>query len=93
VITLGLVALVLAFPLAAYCAFRHDAGISAIVAHLQALREQVETWQAAHDHQVTSLCRRMTDVEAAAARAEEEARIVSVQLTELCEGLSHVRQR
>ena len=90
---LALSALVLAFPLAAYCAIRHDAGIAALRGQLQALREQVEAWQAAHDHQVDSLCRRMTDVESAAARAEEEARIVSLQLTELCEGLSHVLQR
>lgn len=54
---------------------------------LDALCQQVVAWQAAHDHQVASLDRRMRDVEVAAARAEEEARIVSVQMAELTQGL------
>jgi hypothetical protein len=54
---------------------------------LDALQRQVTAWQAAHDHQVASLDRRMRDVEVAAARAEEEARIVSVQMAELTQGL------
>ncbi len=54
---------------------------------LDALYSQVVAWQAAHDHQVESLDRRMRDVEHAAARAEEEARIVSLQMADLTEGL------
>ncbi|HEY3142428.1 MAG TPA: hypothetical protein VGJ86_14920 [Acidimicrobiales bacterium] len=54
---------------------------------LEALHRQVVAWQAAHDHQVASLDRRMRDVEEAAARAEEEARIVSVQMADLTQGL------
>jgi hypothetical protein len=44
-------------------------------------------WQASHDHQVSSLDRRMRDVEEAAGRAEEEARIVSIQMAELSRNL------
>jgi hypothetical protein len=44
------------------------------------LIHQVGRWQAAHDHQVTSMDRRMCDVEASTARAERETRILSIQL-------------
>lgn len=47
---------------------------------VEALRHEVVRWQAAHDHQVASMDRRMRDVEMAAARAEREARILSHQL-------------
>lgn len=60
---------------------------SELECRLEALYSQVVAWQAAHDHQVESLDRRMRDVETAAARAEEEARIVSVQMAELTQGL------
>ena len=50
---------------------------------LEGLHGQVVSWQAAHDHQVAGIDRRLRDVEASAARAENEARIVSVQLTNL----------
>jgi TolA-binding protein len=64
-----------------------DPGSSELQGRLEALNRQVVAWQAAHDHQVASLDRRMRDVEEAAARAEEEARIVSVQMAELTQGL------
>lgn len=76
---------------AAYLGYRQvigdDPGSSELQQRLDALYRQVVAWQAAHDHQVASLDRRMRDVETAAARAEEEARIVSVQMAELTQGL------
>jgi hypothetical protein len=62
-------------------------GVGELRHRLDALHRQVVAWQAAHDHQVASLDRRMRDVEVAAARAEEEARIVSVQMAELTQSL------
>ena len=50
---------------------------------LEGLHGQVVSWQAAHDHQVAGIDRRLRDVEASAARAENEARVVSMQLTNL----------
>lgn len=87
-VALGLVSLL---ALAAFLGGRQflgdDPGSSELQRRLDALHGQVVAWQAAHDHQVASLDRRMRDVEAAAARAEEEARIVSVQMAELTQGL------
>lgn len=60
-----------------------DPGVGDMRKRLEALHRQVVAWQAAHDHQVASLDRRMRDVENAASRAEEEARIVSVQMADL----------
>jgi hypothetical protein len=54
---------------------------------LEGLHGQVLSWQAAHDHQVEGIDRRLQDVEASAARAENEARIVSVQLANLSTSL------
>lgn len=54
---------------------------------LEGLYGQVVSWQAAHDHQVEGIDRRLRDVEASAARAENEARMVSVQLTDLSRSL------
>jgi len=54
---------------------------------LEGLCGQVVSWQAAHDHQVEGLDRRLQDVEASAARAENEARMVSVQLVDLSRSL------
>ncbi|HMG41397.1 MAG TPA: hypothetical protein VK611_08705 [Acidimicrobiales bacterium] len=54
---------------------------------LEGLHGQVVSWQAAHDHQVEGIDRRLRDVEASAARAENEARIVSVQLADLTRSL------
>jgi hypothetical protein len=102
-VTTALIALglVMVLTLAAYLGGRQllgdDPGSSDLHQRLDALYEQVVAWQAAHDHQVASLDRRMQDVEAAAARAEEEARIVSVQMAELtqnlCRRLEQVEQR
>jgi hypothetical protein len=64
-----------------------EPGLGDLRTRLEALHRQVVAWQAAHDHQVASLDRRMRDVEVAAARAEEEARIVSVQMAELTQNL------
>ena len=60
-----------------------DPGVGDLRKRLEALHRQVVAWQAAHDRQVASLDRRMRDVETAASRAEEEARIVSVQMADL----------
>jgi predicted nucleic acid-binding Zn-ribbon protein len=87
---LGFVGLALALVAAAYCGSRqlpYETGMGDLRGRLEALREQMEAWQSAHDHQVVTLDRRMADVESAAARAEEEARIVSLQVAELSEGL------
>jgi hypothetical protein len=54
---------------------------------LEGLHGQVVSWQAAHDHQVEGIDRRLRDVEASAARAENEARLVSMQLTNLSSSL------
>jgi hypothetical protein len=54
---------------------------------LEGLCGQVVSWQAAHDHQVAGIDRRLRDVEASAARAENEARMVSVQLVDLSRSL------
>ena len=74
-----------------------EPGLVDLRKRLEELHRQVVSWQAAHDHQVESLDRRMRDVEEAAARAEEEARIVSVQMAELTRGvvqrLEQVEQR
>jgi hypothetical protein len=55
---------------------------------LDQLQAQLHSWQAAHDHQVDNIDRRLNQVEECAARAENEARIVSAQLGELTEMLS-----
>lgn len=65
-----------------------EPGLGDLRTRLEALHRQVAAWQAAHDHQVASLDRRMRDVEQAAGRAEEEARIVSMQMVELSQRLA-----
>jgi hypothetical protein len=50
---------------------------------LEGLHGQVVSWQAAHDHQVEGIDRRLRDVEASAARAEND----SMQLTNLSSSL------
>jgi hypothetical protein len=64
---------------------RRRLGNRGIERRLDALYQQVVAWQAAHDHQVEQIDRRMRDVETSAARAENEARIVSVQMAEMSE--------
>jgi hypothetical protein len=63
-------------------------GTRGIERRLEALYRQVMAWQAAHDHQVESIDRRMRDVESSAARAENEARMVSVQMAEMSESIA-----
>jgi hypothetical protein len=87
---LGLVGLVAGVGAVLFVVCRHhlaSKGMAELRVHLDALHRQVVAWQAAHDHQVELLDRRMRDVEVAAAGAQEEARIVSVQLAELTQGL------
>jgi hypothetical protein len=55
---------------------------------LEELYEQLQSWQAAHDHQVAGIDRRLGHVEEMAARAENEARIVAAQMSELNQVLS-----
>jgi hypothetical protein len=89
-VTLLSLVLVVTISASVYYCLRHvlEVGRSdELEQRLDALYSQVVAWQAAHDHQVESLDRRMRDVETAAARAEEEARIVSVQMAELTQGL------
>jgi hypothetical protein len=74
----GAVGMPLAVLAARWC-LRH-LGTQGIERRLEALCAQVAAWQAAHDHQVESMDRRLRDVEASAARAENEARMVSVQI-------------
>jgi hypothetical protein len=88
---LGFVGLALALIAVAFYGSRHlpyDGGIKELRTRLEVLSGQMEAWQAAHDHQVVTLDRRMADVESAAARAEEEARIVSIQMSELSQDLA-----
>lgn len=63
-------------------------GTKGIERRLETLYQQVMAWQAAHDHQVESIDRRMRDVEASAARAENEARMVSLQMADVTESLA-----
>jgi hypothetical protein len=86
---LGLVGLVAGVSAVLFVVVRQplaSRGTGELRVHLDALHRQVVAWQAAHDHQVAVLDRRMRDVEVAAAGAQEEARIVSVQLAELTQG-------
>lgn len=62
-------------------------GTRGIERRLETLCQEVVAWQAAHDHQVEVIDRRMCEVEASAARAENEARMVSVQVAEMSESL------
>lgn len=63
-------------------------GTRGIERRLESLCGEVVAWQAAHDHQVETIDRRMRDVEASAARAENEARMVSVQMADMSESLA-----
>lgn len=47
----------------------------------------MQAWKTAHDHQVVMLDRRLANVEAAAGRAEEETRLVSIQISGLSKDL------
>lgn len=88
IITVGLAAGVTLVALYSGRQLLADPGLGDLRTRLDALHRQVISWQAAHDHQVASLDRRMRDVEQAAGRAEEEARIVSMQMVELSRGLA-----
>jgi hypothetical protein len=63
-------------------------GTRGIESRLETLYSVVVAWQAAHDHQVESIDRRMRDVEASAARAENEARMVSVQMADMSDSIA-----
>lgn len=56
-------------------------------AQIQLLKGQVVAWQSMHDHQVASMDRRLLDLEECAARAEEESRIVSLQMQRMSQSL------
>lgn len=56
-------------------------------AQIQVLKRQVVVWQSMHDHQVASMDRRLLDLEECAARAEEESRIVSLQMQRMSQAL------
>jgi TolA-binding protein len=88
IITVGLAAAVTLVALYSGRQLLAEPGLGDLRTRLEALHRQVISWQAAHDHQVASLDRRMRDVEEAAGRAEEEARIVSMQMVELSRGLA-----
>jgi hypothetical protein len=82
---LGVTAAPVAVLLVRWCL--RGAGMRGIERRLEHLCTQVMGWQAAHDHQVETIDRRLRDVEASAARAENEARIVSVQLADMSRSL------
>lgn len=82
----GVVTLVAALVVGGRWCHRHFS-TRGIESRLEGLYGQVVSWQAAHDHQVEGIDRRLRDVEASAARAENEARIVSAQLTDLTRSL------
>ncbi|HEY8545955.1 MAG TPA: hypothetical protein VIL36_12940 [Acidimicrobiales bacterium] len=88
ILTVGLVAGVALVALYGGRQLLAEPGLGDLRTRLDALHRQVVAWQAAHDHQVASLDRRMRDVEQAAGRAEEEARIVSLQMMELSQRLA-----
>lgn len=56
-------------------------------AQIQLLKGQVVSWQSMHDHHVASMDRRLLDLEECAARAEEESRIVSLQVQRMSQAL------
>ena len=82
----GVVAMVAALLAGGRWCHRHFS-TRGIERRLEGLHGQVVSWQAAHDHQVEGIDRRLRDVEASSARAENEARIVSAQLTDLTRSL------
>lgn len=67
---------------------RRYADTLGIERRLDELQVRLQGWQAAHDHQVDNIDRRLSQVEECAARAENEARIVSAQLGDLNRMLS-----
>lgn len=58
-------------------------------AQIRVLEGQVVGWQSMHDHQVASMDRRLLDLEECAARAEEESRMVSLQMQRISQTLQH----
>ncbi|MGH9213853.1 MAG: hypothetical protein ACRD2C_24745 [Acidimicrobiales bacterium] len=85
-LALGAIAVPAAMIIGRWCA-KH-LGTREIERRLESLYHEVMAWQAAHDHHVESIDRRMRDVEASAARAENEARMVSVQMADMSESLA-----
>jgi hypothetical protein len=85
-VAVGIATVVMAMAVAARWCLRHFS-TRGIERRLEGLCGQVVSWQAAHDHQVEGIDRRLRDVEASAARAENEARMVSVQLADLSRSL------
>jgi hypothetical protein len=85
VLAVGTLTLPAAVIIVRWCA-KH-LGTLGIERRLESLYGEVVAWQAAHDHQVESIDRRMRDVEASAARAENEARMVSVQMADMSDSI------
>ena len=85
-VAVGIVTAVTTLAVAGRWCLRHFS-TRGIERRLEGLHGQVVSWQAAHDHQVEGIDRRLRDVEASAARAENEARMVSVQLADLSRSL------
>lgn len=61
-------------------AWRIDSTLRTVERHVAALRDQLDSSRRAHDHQLAELHRRLDGIQAAASRAEAEARAVSDQL-------------
>lgn len=61
----------------AWRAAQRSVSTTSVARRLDALHQDVRAWQAAHDHQIEALDRRMQRVEEAAARAETEARMIA----------------
>lgn len=62
-------------------AWRIHTALQAVEQHIAALGEQLAASRHAQEHQHAELHRRLNGIEAAACRAEREARAVSDQLT------------
>lgn len=62
-------------------------------AQIRLLEGQVVGWQSMHDHQVASMDRRLLDLEECAARAEEETRLVSLQMERISHALGSRAER
>jgi hypothetical protein len=63
--------------------WRLSTRLGLVLGSLTDLREHIRANRAAHDHQVDVVDRRMRAVEAAAASAERESRIVALQVVDL----------
>jgi membrane protein implicated in regulation of membrane protease activity len=84
------VAVVAALVARRHAPARHTRAVREISQLIGACHGAIDRLHAAHDHHVEGVDRRLEAVEAAAAAATQEVRIISVQLTEVAATLDRV---